>query len=152
MAVKKLPGQEPKKETSEKSDGYVEKPKVQDYYKMNSTKDGESFVVEKIKKTDSGWVIIETEEWVGFVHGKSELAKHLIDVLAPTAHNKQGHQLVAIAAKKQKNKFVLGLEDEVRMWYHFDAERKLLEISIEKDESFLVPGGLLQIEDFGFTE
>lgn len=152
MAVKKLPGQEPKPESKKTSDEYVEKPKVQDYYRLNSTKDGETFAVEKVKLTDSGWLIIETDSWVGFVHGKSELAKHVIGVLAPALHNKQGHQLVAISAKKEKNKFVLGLEDSVRMWYYYDSERKLLELSVEKDEGFLAPTGMLSIEDFGLTE
>jgi hypothetical protein len=152
MAVKKLPGQEPKPEAKKEATGYQDKPKVQDYYKQNGTKDGESFAVEKVKKTDSGWLVVETQEWVGFVHGKSELAKHIMEVIAPMAHNKQGNQLVAIAAKKTKNKFVLGLEDEVKMWYYFDSERQLLELSIEKEESFLVPEGLLKLEDFGFTE
>ena len=152
MAVKKLPGQEPKPEAKEKSKDYQDKPKVQDYYKQNATKDGETFPVEKVKLTDSGWLVVETEQWVGFVHGNSELAKHVMNVIAPMAHNKQGNQLVAIAAKKHKNKFVLGLEDEVKMWYYFDQERKFLELSIEKEEAFLVPEGLLKLEDFGFTE
>lgn len=152
MAVRKLPGQDPKPEKEKKNPDYQDKPKVQDYYKQNSTKDGETFGVQKVKLTDSGWLVVETEDWVGFVHGKSELAKHVMDVIAPNAHNKQGNQLVAIAAKKTKNKFVLGLEDEVKMWYYFDSERKLLEMSVEKEESFLVPEGMLKLEDFGFTE
>lgn len=152
MAVKKLPGQEPKPEAKKETKDYADKPKVQDYFRENSTKDGESFVVEKVKQTDSGWVIVETSEWVGFINGKTELAKHLMLVIAPMAHNKQGNQLVAIAAKKTKNKFVLGLEDEAKMWYYFDQERKLLEITVEQEESFLIPEGLLKLEDFGFTE
>src|SRR5688500_10421110 len=110
MAVKKLPGQEPKPEAKKESKDYQDKPKVQDYYKSNSTKDGETFAVEKIKGTDSGWLVVETESWVGFINGKTELAKYILNVLAPALHAKQGLQLVAIAAKKQKNKFVLGLE------------------------------------------
>lgn len=152
MAVKKLPGQEPKSETKKEAQNYQDKPKVQDYYKENQTKDGETFIVEKVKKTDSGWLVVETNEWVGFINAKTELAKHVMDVIAPIAHNKQGNQLVAIAAKKTKNKFVLGLEDDVKMWYYFDQERNLLEITIEKEETFLVPEGLLKLEDFGFTE
>lgn len=152
MAVKKLPGQEPKPETKKKSEEYQDKPKVQDYYKLNNTKDGETFAVEKVKLTDSGWLVVETEAWVGFIHGKSELARHVMETIAPMAHNKQGNLLVAVAAKKTKNKFVLGLEDEVKVWYYFDSERKLLELSVEKEEAFLVPEGMLKLEDFGFTE
>lgn len=152
MAVKKLPGQEPKPEAKTESKHFQDKPKVQDYYKQNQTKDGDTFAVERVKMTDSGWLVVETEDWVGFINGKTELAKHVMTVIAPNSHNKQGNQLVAIAAKKTKNKFVLGLEDEVKMWYFFDSERQLLELTVEKEESFLVPGGLLRLEDFGFTE
>lgn len=151
MGIKKLPGQEPKAEAKKKTVEDPDKPKVQDYYKANATKDGETFAVEKVKLTDSGWMIVETDSWVGFVHGKTELCKHVMEVIAPFAHNKQGNQLVAIAAKKHKNKFVLGLEDEIKMWYYFDQERNLLELSVEKEEGFLIPEGLLKVEDFGFT-
>lgn len=152
MAVKKLPGQEIKPETKKESKGYEDKPKVQDYYKQNQTKDGEAFAVEKIKLTESGWLIVETESWVGFINGKTSLAQYIINTLAPALHNKQGQQMVALASKKHKNKFVLGLEDEVRMWYYFDSEAKLLETSIEKEDFLAVTEGTLSIEDFMLTE
>lgn len=152
MAIKKLVGQEEKPNKNKKSVGYEEKPKVQDFYRDNATKDGEKFVVEKVKKTENGWIVVETDEWVGFIRSNSTLGDYMMNVLAPSLHNKQGNQLVALAAKKAKNKFVLGLDDETRVWYHFDNETNLLTTSEEKEEAFLASDGLLSLEDFKLTE
>lgn len=152
MAVKKLPGQEPKAETKKAKAEDQEKLNVREYYKAENTKDGEAFGVVKVKLTMSGWLIVETEEWVGFIHGKAAVSVNLINTLAPQLHGKQANQLVAIAAKKSKFGFVLGLEDEVKRWYSFNPEANLLEITEEQEESFLIPTEPLKIEDFFATK
>ena len=152
MAVKKLPGQEPKESSRKEKKQVDDKPNIREYIKANKTKDGETFVVEKCKLTDSGWLIVETVDWVGFIIGKAEVVVNLMETLAPQLHNKQGNQLVAVIAKKTKFGLVLGIDDELKCWYHLDTEASLLTLSEEEPESFLVPTGMLKLEDFLGTQ
>lgn len=148
MAVKKLPGQEPKPSSKKVTDESVDKPNIREYFKSNSVKDGTPFPVEKCKLTLSGWLIVETDEWVGFIHGKAPVSKVLMTEIAPALHGQQGNQLIALVAKKSKFGFVLATDDEVKRWYDFNPESNLLEITEEQQESFLVPTGTLKLEDF----
>lgn len=148
MAVKKLPGQESKPETKKAKGEVEDKLNIREFIKADNTKDGTPFAVEKCKLTLSGWLIVETTEWVGFIHGKAAVAVALMTEIAPALHNQQGNQLIALTAKKSKFGFVLATDDEVKRWYNFNAESNLLEISEEQDESFLLPTGVLSLEDF----
>lgn len=148
MTVKKLPGQESKPDTKRNKSEVEDKLNIREFIKGNNTKDGTPFAVEKCKLTLSGWLIVETTHWVGFIHGKAAVAVALMQEIAPALHNQQGNQLIALTAKKSKFGFVLATDDEVKRWYHFNAESNLLEISEEQDESFLLPTGVLSLEDF----
>lgn len=148
MAIKKLPGQEPKPETKKNKSEVEDKLNIREYFKTMNPKDGTSFAVEKCKLTESGWLIVETTDWVGFIHGKAVVAKALMNDIAPALHNQQGNQLIALVAKKSKFGFVLATNDEIKRWYNFDIEKSLLEITEEQDESFLLPTGVLKLEDF----
>lgn len=148
MAVKKLPGQEVKEKSKETKAENLDKPNIREYLKANTIKDGTAFEVQKAKLTMSGWLIIETTDWVGFIHGKAAVAISLMTEIAPALHGKQGNQLIALTAKKTKFGFVLATDDEVKRWYDFNAESNLLEITEEQQESFLVPTGVLKLEDF----
>lgn len=148
MAIKKLPGQEPKPASKKESDEPKDKPNIREYFKAHSVKDGTPFPVEKCKLTTSGWLIVETDEWVGFIHGKAPVAKVLMGEIAPALHGQQGNQLIALVAKKSKFGFALATDDEVKRWYDFNTESNLLEITEEQQESFLVPTGTLKLEDF----
>lgn len=148
MAVKKLPGQETKPETKKERSYQEDKPNIREYIKANSPKDGTEFAVEKCKLTDSGWLIIETTDWVGFIHGKATVAKTLMEEIAPAIHGTEANQLLAIISKKTKFGFVLATEDEVKRWYHHTPDSNLLEIYEVQPEHFLVPTGALSLEDF----
>ena len=151
MAVKKLPGQEEKTKTEKTKDEDVEKPNINDFIRTEKPADGTAFVIEKCKLTLSGWLIVETTDWVGFIHAKTAVVKTLMQEIAPAGHGKQGNQLVALIGKKSKFKFVLATDDEIKMWYSFDPEANLLTMSVEQDEAFLLPTGALKLEDFMFT-
>lgn len=148
MAIKKLPGQDPKPESKKVTDQSEDKPNIREYLKLHKDKDGTSYPVEKVKLTVSGWLIVETNAWVGFIHGKAAVAVALMSEIAPALHGIQGNQLVALIAKKNKFAFVLATDDEQKRWYSFDAEAQLLEASEEQDEGFLLPKGVLSLEDF----
>lgn len=148
MAIKKIPGQEPKAATKKSADDSPDKPNIREYFKNNTVKDGTPFAVEKCKLTVSGWLIVETEDWVGFIHGKAPVSKILMSEIAPALHGQQGNQLIALVAKKSKFGFVLATDDEVKRWYDFNPESNLLEVTEEQQESFLVPSGTLKLEDF----
>lgn len=152
MAVKKLPGQEPKAETKKAKGEAEDKLNIREFIKADNTKDGTPFAVEKCKLTLSGWLIVETTDWIGFIHGKAAVAVALMTEIAPALHNQQGNQLIALTAKKSKFGFVLATDDEVKRWYNFNAESNLLEISEEQDDSFLLPTGVLSLEDFISTK
>lgn len=148
MALKKLAGQETKADSKKEKAQNEDKPNVRDYIKAEAPKDGDVFVVEKCKLTDSGWLIIETTEWVGFIHGKAAVAKSLMNEIAPALHGTEANQLVALIHKKSKFGFVLATEDTVKWWYHYTPDSKLLEIYEVQPEHFLLPTGVLSLEDF----
>lgn len=148
MAVKKLPGQEPKPEAKKAKAEVEDKANIREFIKTHQVKDGTPFAVEKAKLTMSGWLIIETTHWVGFIHGKAAVAVALMTEIAPALHGQQGNQLIALVAKKSKFGFVLATDDEVKRWYDFNPESNLLEISEEQSESFPLPTGVLSLEDF----
>jgi hypothetical protein len=148
MTIKKLPGQETKPETKKVKAEEEDKPNVREFIQAKSIKDGVSFAVKKCKLTMRGWLIIETTDWVGFIHGKSAVAIALMTEIAPALHGQQGNQLIALVAKKSKFGFVLATDDEVKRWYDFNAETNLLEITEEQSEGFLIPTGVLSLGDF----
>lgn len=148
MAIKKLAGQEPKTEAKKAKVEEPDKLNIREYIKAHTVKDGTPFAVEKCKLTVSGWLIVETTDWVGFIHGKATVAVNLMTEIAPALHGQQGNQLIALVAKKSKFGFVLATDDEVKRWYDFNPESNLLEVSEEKSESFLLPTGVLSLGDF----
>lgn len=148
MAVKKLPGQESEPSKKKKSNEGEDKLNIREYIKLESPKDGTEFEVEKCKLTSSGWLIIETTDWVGFIHGKAAVAKTLMEEIAPALHGTEANQLLAIISKKSKFGFVLATEDTVKRWYHHIADANLLEIYEVQPEHFLLPTGALSLADF----
>jgi hypothetical protein len=148
MAIKKLPGQDPKPKQEKIVEQSDDKPNIREFIKTHSVKDGIPFAVQKAKLTMSGWLIVETTHWVGFIHGKSAVAVALMTEIAPALHGRQGNQLIALVAKKSKFGFVLATDDEVKRWYDLNKETDTLEITEEQQESFLLPTGILSLEDF----
>lgn len=147
MTVKILPGQESKKDSKKVKDENPDKPNIREYCNVEKVKDGVEFVVEKAKLTNSGWLIIETEDWVGFIHGKSPVAKNLMEIIAPGTHNKEGAAIVAVRSKRNKYGFVLGVDSDIKRWYFHDTEANVLELTEEEPDSFLPTTGLLSLED-----
>jgi len=148
MAIKKLAGQDAKPKSEKTVAQAEDKQNVREFIKAHSVKDGTPFAVEKAKLTMSGWLIIETTHWVGFIHGKAAVAIALMTEIAPALHGQQGNQLIALVAKKSKFGFVLATDDEVKRWYDFNSESNLLEISEEQSENFSIPTGVLSLADF----
>lgn len=148
MTIKSLPGQEPEKAKKASKSTDEEKPLIREFLKRTETPDGTAFPVQKAKLTMNGWLLIETDSWVGFINGKATVSLALIDDIAPNLHNQQANCLVAVVSKKNKFGFVLGLDDEQKRWYHWDSEAVCLTISEEQDQSFLLPSGTLTLEDF----
>lgn len=152
MTIKSLPGQESDKNKKGSKNTGEDKPLIREYLKRTDTTDGVAFPVQKAKLTMNGWLLIETNEWVGFINGKAAVSIALIDEIAPNLHNKEANCLVAVVSKKNKFGFVLGLDDEQKRWYHWDSEAVCLTISEEQDQSFLLPNGILTLEDFLGTQ
>lgn len=152
MTIKSLPGQEPEKAKKASKGTDEEKPLIREFLKRTETPDGTAFPVQKAKLTMNGWLLIETDSWVGFINGKATVSLALIDDIAPNLHNQQANCLVAVVSKKNKFGFVLGLDDEQKRWYHWDSEAVCLTISEEQDQSFLLPTGTLTLEDFLGTQ
>lgn len=148
MAVRKLPGQEVKPKSEKTISEVEDKLNVREFIKAHNVKDGTPFGVIKAKLTMSGWLLIETTDWVGFIHGKAAVAIALMNEIAPALHGQQGNQLIALVHKKSKFGFVLATDDEVKRWYDFNSESNLLEISEEQSENFLIPTGVLSLADF----
>jgi hypothetical protein len=152
MTIKLIPGQEPEKSKKSERNADDEKPIIREYIKRNNCSDAETFIVEKVKLTMNGWLLVETTEWVGFINGKAAVALALINDIAPNLHNKQANALVALIAKKNKFGFVLATDDAQKLWYCWDAENFTLTASEEQDQSFLLPTGALTLADFLGTE
>jgi hypothetical protein len=152
MTIKSLPGQEPEKAKKASRGSDEEKPLIREFIKRTETADGTAFAVQKAKLTMNGWLLIETDSWVGFINGKATVSLALIDDIAPNLHNQQANCLVAVISKKNKFGFVLGLDDEQKRWYTWDSEAVCLTISEEQDQSFLLPTGTLTLEDFLGTQ
>lgn len=152
MTIKSLPGQEPEKSKKAQRGETDEKPLIREFIKRTGIADGTAYPVEKAKLTMNGWLLIETTEWVGFINGKAAVSLALVDDIAPNLHNQEANCLVAVISKKNKFGFVLGLDDEQKRWYHWDAESMALTISEEQDQSFLLPSGILTLEDFLGTQ
>lgn len=148
MAVKKLSGQDEQPKAKKTKSENEDKLNVREYIKLHNCADGTISGVLKCKLTMSGWLIVETEDWVGFIHGKAAVSISLMEEIAPALHGKEGNQLIALISKKSKFGFILATEDTVKRWYNFNQEANLLEITEEKDESFLLPTGILTLEDF----
>lgn len=152
MTIKSLPGQEQKEPKKSSREAEQDKPLIREFLKKTDTPDGTAFPVQKAKLTMNGWLLIETDNWVGFINGKAAVSLALIDDIAPNLHNQQANCLVAVISKKNKFGFVLGLDDEQKRWYHWDSETVCLTISEEQDQSFLLPSGTLTLEDFLGTQ
>lgn len=148
MTIKSLPGQELEKSKKSSREPEEEKPLIREYLKRTETPDGTPFPVQKAKLTMNGWLLIETDSWVGFINGKATVSLALIDDIAPNLHNQQANCLMAVVSKKNKFGFVLGLDDEQKRWYHWDSEAVCLTVSEEQDQSFLLPSGTLTLADF----
>lgn len=148
MAVKVLPGQEAKESKKASKKDAEDKLNIREYIKALGAKAGEAFVVKKAKLTQSGWLLVETTDWVGFIHGKAEVATNLMENIAPKLHNQQGNALMAVINPKNKYAFVLGTEDKLKLWYYFDSETQTLEAFEEQQSDFLLPTGILKLEDF----
>ena len=152
MTIKSLPGQEPEKSKKAQRGEADEKPIIREFIKRTGVTDGTAYPVEKAKLTMNGWLLIETTEWVGFINGKAAVSLALIDEIAPNLHNQEANCLVAVISKKNKFGFILGLDDEQKRWYHWDSDAVTLTISEEQDQSFLLPSGILTLEDFLGTQ
>lgn len=148
MTIKALPGQEPKESKKSSRGEQEDKPVIREFIKRTGEADGTAYPVIKAKLTMNGWLLIETEEWVGFINGKAAVALALINEIAPSLHNQQANMLVAVISKKNKFGFVLGIDDEAKRWYTWDAEAFCLTIDEEQNQSFLLPTGVLTLEDF----
>lgn len=148
MTIKSLPGQEPEKAKKGTRQAEEEKPIIREFLKRTNTADGVAFPVQKAKLTQNGWLLIETDEWIGFINGKAAVSLALIDEIAPNLHNQQANCLVAVVSKKNKFGFVLGIDDEQKRWYCWDSEAVCLTSTEEQDQSFLLPSGILNLEDF----
>lgn len=148
MTINLLSGQEtsdPKKKSKKSNE---EKPLIREYIKQTDCKDGTAFIVEKCKMTMNGWLLVETTNWVGFISGKMAVATTLMQELAPKLHGESANALVAVVHKKSKFGFVLGTDDEQKLWYHHTPDSDLLEIYEVQPEHFLLPTGTLTLEDF----
>lgn len=130
MAITLLDNQEPKKrtKTKTKSTRQKEKPNIREYLSEHTLSGNESFPIIKGKVTQSGWLLIETEEWIGFIHSGSSVAENLLDNILPKLNGTKAFSLVAIPSKANKYGFVIGIENELEVYYSFDVE----------DESFIL--------------
>lgn len=148
MTIKALPGQEPKESKKGSQGEQEDKPVIREFIKRTGESDGTAYPVIKAKLTMNGWLLIETEEWVGFINGKASVAIALMQHIAPNLHNLEANRLVAVISKKNKFGFVLGIDDTSKLWYHWDAEAFCLTSSEEQNLDFLLPTGVLTLEDF----
>lgn len=137
MAVKILDNQETQKPKTKrtKSSRQKEKLNIREFVKEHPDSFGESFPITKGKVTDSGWLIIETNDWVGFIHAGSSVAENLIDQILPGLNGTKANSLVAIPNKANKYGFVLGVDDDVQRWYTFDSDDESFTISETQDKS-----------------
>lgn len=152
MTINLIPGQDSSNSKKQSKSLREEKPLVREYIKTSDCKDGTLFVVEKCKLTMNGWLLIETTDWVGFINGKAAVAITLMEELAPKLHGEFANALVAVIHKKSKFGFVLGTNDEQKLWYHHTPDAETLEIYEVQPEHFLLPTGVLTIEDFLGTQ
>lgn len=148
MTIKSLPGQEPKESKKSSRGEQEDKPVIREFIKRTGVSDGTAYPVIKAKLTMNGWLLIETTEWVGFINGKATVAITLLSEIAPSLHNQEANMLVAVISKKNKFGFVLGIDDESKRWYTWDGEAYCLTIDEEQNEDFLLPTGVLTLEDF----
>ena len=137
MAITILNNQEVNKPKSKKSktSRQREKLNIREFTKEHPDCYGVGYPVIKGKVTDSGWLIIETTEWVGFIHAGSSVAENLIDEILPGLHGTKANTLVGIPNKANKYGFVLGVDDESQHWYNFDSEDESFSLSENKDKS-----------------
>lgn len=137
MAITILDNQETKKPKTKrnKSSRQREKLNIREFVKENPDCYGTFFPITKGKVTDSGWLIIETTDWVGFIHAGSSVAENLIDQILPGLNGTKANLLVAIPNKANKYGFVLGVDDSQQQWYTFDADDESFTISETRDKS-----------------
>lgn len=133
MAVRVLGNQDVAPSKGKKKRAIPEtKPNIREFFKENPEQENNPYPVVRGKLTDSGWLLIETTEWIGFLHGGSKIATNLLDEILPGLNNKEGFRLVAIPAKGNKFGFVLGVDDEIKSWYAYDTENDSFIISSDK--------------------
>lgn len=137
MAVTILNNQETKKPKTKgsKAPRQKEKLNIREFVKDNPDAYNSAYQVLKGRVTESGWLIIETTAWVGFIHAGSSVAENLIDEILPNLNGTKANTLVAIPNKANKYGFVLGVDDETEHWYTFDAEDESFSLSETKDKT-----------------
>lgn len=137
MAVRILDNQETQKPKSKrtKASRQREKLNIREFVKEHPDAYNSAYAVIKGKVTDSGWLIIETTAWVGFIHAGSSVAENLIDNILPGLNGTRANTLVAIPNKANKYGFVLGVDDETLHWYTFDSEDESFSLSETKDKT-----------------
>jgi len=137
MAIRILDNQETQKPKSKrtKASRQREKPNIREFVKEFPDAYNSAYAVTKGKVTDSGWLIIETTAWVGFIHAGSSIAENLIDNILPSLNGTKANTLVAMPNKANKYGFVLGVDDETTHWYTFDSEDESFFLSETKDKT-----------------
>lgn len=137
MAITVLSNQETKKPKSKanKATRQKEKPNIREFVKECPDSFGVGYPVLKGRVTESGWLIIETTDWIGFIHAGSSVAENLIDEILPGLNGTRANGLVAIPNKGNKYGFVLGVDDELLKWYVFDADEESFTLSEHQDKS-----------------
>ena len=132
MAVKLLGKQETTKQQPKTKSRNIpkQKPPLKEYKASCKDWSDKVFNVVQGKLTNSGWLLIETSEWVGFIHGASSVVTNLLDEVLPELDGKQGYQLVAIISSSAKCGFVLGVDDENTCWYSLDTDSNSFECSL----------------------
>jgi len=125
MTIQILGGQEPPKKTRRnKSTRQREKLNIREFIKENPSRIQEAFPIERGKVSENGWLILETSEWVGFIHAGSSVATNLLDELLPKLAGTKANSLVAIPSKTNKYGFILGVDDSNQKYYTFDADEE----------------------------
>lgn len=133
MTIQILGGQEPPKKTRRnKFTRQREKLNIREFIKESPTRIQEAFPVERGKVSENGWLIIETTEWVGFIHAGSSVATNLLDDLLPKLTGTKANILVAIPSKTNKYGFVLGVDDRIQRFYSFDSDDESFTIGEQK--------------------
>lgn len=76
------------------------------------------------------WVIADTSVCSGLINAKSALGKNLMELI-PTL-NGEGKALMLLPMRKGKLGFEIGVDDELKAWYHWRADEDTLSIARSK--------------------